>query len=717
MTEQAKVPAIRFAGFTDPWEQRKLGELEKDATLYMGRGRVISAKDMSNTPGTFPVYSSSALDNGRMGAYGKYMFNQELITWSIDGGGAVFYRRKHRFSVTNVSGYIAVNPEKINCKFLAYAMSLAHSRIKFDYTVKAHPSVIRSLYTMGIPISLQEQQVIGSFFSRLDNLITLHQRKYDKLVIFKKSMLEKMFPKDGESVPEIRFAGFTDPWEQRKASEVFQIVDDRGHPTLPVLSATQNQGMIYRDDSGRYIGHDESNEIGYKRVLPGDFVVHLRSFQGGFAHSQYEGITSPAYTVFRAKEPTSHSDRFWKHWFISEHFIAGLSTVTYGIRDGRSISVDEFMNTFLAFPAVEEQAAISRLLDYLDDLITLHQRKRESRIIRVRSFIWLAGDISGIGVSAYQPEREDRMTEGNTNAETLFCDYYEQWISVYKEGAIREVTMKKYRLTQAWLGRLIPDLKLADMDRVNYQKLINGYAEHHERQTTMDFHHQLKGAILDAVDEGLIQRDPTRKAIIKGKPPCSKKTKYLNQFELHAVLADLELGKGPSWDWLILLVAKTGLRFSEALGLTPDDFDFVHQTLSVSKTWDYKNGGGFVPTKNASSVRKVQLDWQLIMQLSTLLKDLPAGDPIFVNGKVYNSTANNILARHCERANVPVISIHGLRHTHASLLLFAGVSIASVSKRLGHASMNTTQDTYLHVIRELENKDVDIVMRALSTLI
>ena len=177
--------------------------------------------------------------------------------------------------------------------------------------------------------------------------------------------------------PQYKCINYTPAWEQRKASEVFQIVDDRGHPTLPVLSATQNQGMIYRDDSGRYIGHDESNEIGYKRVLPGDFVVHLRSFQGGFAHSQYEGITSPAYTVFRAKEPTSHSDRFWKHWFMSEHFIAGLSTVTYGIRDGRSISVDEFMNTFLAFPAVEEQAAISRLFDYLDDLITLHQRKRK----------------------------------------------------------------------------------------------------------------------------------------------------------------------------------------------------------------------------------------------------------------------------------------------------------------------------------------------------
>ena len=183
------------------------------------------------------------------------------------------------------------------------------------------------------------------------------------------------------------------------------------------------------------------------------------------------------------------------------------------------------------------------------------------------------------------------------------------------------------------------------------------------------------------------------------------------------MLGDLDLSGGPSWDWLILIVAKTGLRFSEALGLTPEDFDFAHQTLSVNKTWDYKNGGGFVPTKNASSMRKVQLDWQLIMQLSGLLKDLSPTEPIFVKGKVYNSTANSVLARHCKNVSVPTISVHGLRHTHASLLLFAGVSIASVSRRLGHASMTTTQETYLHVIQELENKDIDIVMRALSTLI
>lgn len=308
------------------------------------------------------------------------------------------------------------------------------------------------------------------------------------------------------------------------------------------------------------------------------------------------------------------------------------------------------------------------------------------------------------------------MLENKDDA--LFCDYYKRWVKVYKEGAIRDVTMDKYRLTQRWLDRLVPDLRLRDLDRISYQRLINDYAEQHERQTTMDFHHQLKGAILDAVDDGLIRRDPTRKVIIKGKQPRPKKIKYLNQFELHAVLADLELDAEPTLDWLILLVAKTGLRFSEALGLTPADFDFTHQTLSVDKTWDYKRGGGFVPTKNASSVRKVQMDWQLVMQFAGLLKGLAPTEPIFVGsgGKVYNSTANGVLARHCRRVGAPVISIHGLRHTHASLLLFAGVSIASVSRRLGHASMTTTQETYLHVIRELENKDVDIVMRSLAAL-
>lgn len=298
----------------------------------------------------------------------------------------------------------------------------------------------------------------------------------------------------------------------------------------------------------------------------------------------------------------------------------------------------------------------------------------------------------------------------------LFHEYYAQWIAVYKQGAIRKVTMDKYLMTHQWVKRLVPDLQLGNLTRIAYQQLLNDYAVFHERQTTMDFHHQLKGAILDAVDEGLISRDPTRKAIIKGKTPRIKKIKYLNQFELHTLLLSLDLKADVNWDWFILLVAKTGMRFSEAAALTPKDFDFSHQTLSISKTWDYKGGGGFQPTKNKSSMRKIQIDWQTVIQFSEMVKGMPGNEPIFVTDKVYNSTVNDILARHCKKAKVPVISIHGLRHTHASLLLFAGVSIASVARRLGHASMTTTQKTYLHIIQELENKDVDLVMRSLSGL-
>lgn len=298
----------------------------------------------------------------------------------------------------------------------------------------------------------------------------------------------------------------------------------------------------------------------------------------------------------------------------------------------------------------------------------------------------------------------------------LFSDYFERWITVYKEGAIRKVTMDKYKLSLSWVKKLAPKLKLCDIDRVAYQQLLNDYAKEHERQTTMDFHHHLKSAILDAVDEGLIERDPTRKVIIKGKSPREKKKKYLNQFELHTLLNGLNLKDHINYDWLILLIAKTGMRFSEAIALTPADFDFSHQLLSVNKTWNYKDGGGFQPTKNISSVRKIQLDWMIVSQFSALVKDLPVNEPIFVEKAIFNSTINNILNRHCTDLGIPVITIHGLRHTHASLLLFGGVSIASVAKRLGHSSMNTTEKTYLHIIQELENKDVDLVMRSLSGL-
>lgn len=313
-------------------------------------------------------------------------------------------------------------------------------------------------------------------------------------------------------------------------------------------------------------------------------------------------------------------------------------------------------------------------------------------------------------------QQEDVINVKNFTEDDLLVDYFEAWIDLYKVGAVRQPTIDKYHMSVKWLRRIAPKLMLKDLNRSNYQKILNAYGLYHEKVTTTDFHHQLKSMILDAVDDGLVPKDPTRKAICKGKTPRKKRKKYLNQYEMHNLLEDLKLDEGINWDWLILLIAKTGMRFSEAVGVTPQDFDFVSSTVSINKTWDYKNGGGFVPTKNKSSVRTIPIDWKLAMQMQQLVADLPKDQPIFGTSKTHDSTPNHWLHRHCRNIGAPEISIHGLRHTHASLLFAAGVSLASVSKRLGHSSTQTTQKVYLHLINELENKDNDIVMRYMSGL-
>ena len=302
--------------------------------------------------------------------------------------------------------------------------------------------------------------------------------------------------------------------------------------------------------------------------------------------------------------------------------------------------------------------------------------------------------------------------------EIKFHVYFYQWMKLYKKDAVRDVTYQKYQMTQRQLVKLAPDMLLSDLTRLTYQQLLNDYAESHERQTTMDFHRHLKSSIVDALEEELLKKDPTRKAIIKGVKQRKHKNKYLHQYELQALLNELELEGEINWDYFILLIAKTGLRFVEALGVTPKDFDFAHQTLTVSKTWNYKtNEGGFAPTKNKSSMRKIPLDWQTVIQFSQLTKKLTEDEPIFVDGMVYNDTVNHYLERLCKKSQIKVISVHGLRHTHASLLLYAGVSIASVARRLGHSNMTTTEHTYLHIIQELENQDNDKVMKHLASLI
>lgn len=227
-----------------------------------------------------------------------------------------------------------------------------------------------------IPKSVSEQQQIASYFKSLDSLIQETMKKISSLRQFKSASLQSMFPQAGETKPRVRFKGFEGEWESSKASEIFMTRDERNRPDLPVLSACQDiRGMAPRSISGYDISHDKSNEVTYKRVIPGQFVIHLRSFQGGFAHSSVEGITSPAYTVFGFKDIQLHNDYYWKYVFMSKNFIERLKAITYGIRDGRSISFKEFADMQFIFPSCDEQQQIANFFRSLDTQISLETQR------------------------------------------------------------------------------------------------------------------------------------------------------------------------------------------------------------------------------------------------------------------------------------------------------------------------------------------------------
>ncbi|MFS1221511.1 restriction endonuclease subunit S [Enterococcus lactis] len=179
-----------------------------------------------------------------------------------------------------------------------------------------------------------------------------------------------------KKAPTLRFPEFTDDWEERKSKDIFKPKIRKGEPDLPVLSVTQTSGVVYRDEVGIDIKYDISTLKNYKVIEPNDFVISLRSFQGGFELSDKLGITSPAYTIFVPKSPEEQNNLFWRIQFKRFQFIQSLKTVTFGIRDGKSISFNEFGDLKIKFPSnILEQQKIGAFFKKLDDTIALHQRK------------------------------------------------------------------------------------------------------------------------------------------------------------------------------------------------------------------------------------------------------------------------------------------------------------------------------------------------------
>nr|WP_254882524.1 restriction endonuclease subunit S [Bifidobacterium longum] len=388
MTEQAKVPAIRFAGFTDPWEQRKLGDvassfdygLNAAATEYDGQNKYLRITDIDDETHEFSKSDlTTPLADLAMSA--DYLLKESDLLFARTGasvGKTYLYRQFD--GMVYFAGFLirARIGEGADPEF-AYQATLTDAYKKYVAITSqrsGQPGVNAQEYAdyqLMLP-SKTEQQQIGMTLRSLDDLITLHQRKYDKLVVFKKSMLEKMFPKDGESVPEIRFAGFTDPWEQRKLGEIVSI--GAGAPPsafsagnfLYVKVDDLNESSHFQFDSAQRV--DANTAV--KPIRKGSIIFAKRGAAILGNKVRVLGKTAYIDTNMMALEPRGvDADFLWL--FINQ-------TGLYRIAD--TSTIPQINNKHIEpypvdIPNMAEQQAIGTFFSRLDDLITLHQRKLE----------------------------------------------------------------------------------------------------------------------------------------------------------------------------------------------------------------------------------------------------------------------------------------------------------------------------------------------------
>ena len=286
---------------------------------------------------------------------------------------------------TVASSLVAIRPKNIDGKYLFYILN---SDIEYSQRIlhdegAAQPNLsAKSVSEFIIPIpNIDEQKKLSSFFDSLSNLITLHQRKYDKLQVLKKAMLEKMFPKNGSSVPEIRFKGFTDAWEQRKVGDLL-IERNQQAPMsdeYPLMAFIANEGVAPKGE--RYdrsaLVTDTVNKL-YKKTEKGDFIYSSNNLEtGSIGLNKYgKACISPVYSIF---EPTGIADSdFLGRRLVRKDFINAMVKWRQGVIYGQwRIHESDFLKIEITVPSVEEQRKIGTYLDQLDNLITLHQRELE----------------------------------------------------------------------------------------------------------------------------------------------------------------------------------------------------------------------------------------------------------------------------------------------------------------------------------------------------
>ena len=393
MAKKEQVPAIRFQGFADPWEQRKLGDL-----VQFSKGTGYSKGDLGES-GT-PII-----------LYGRLYTQYETVIAKVDTfadpkAGSVYSRGGEVIvpasgetaedisiaSVVEKSGVllggdlnIITPPADLDAAFLA--ISISNGKPHEDMAKMAQGKSVVHLHNTDLEKidltfpCLDEQTQISGYFGAIDRLITLHQRKYDKLVAIKRSMLEKMFPREGSRFPEIRFAGFTDPWEQRKVGDLL-IERNQQAPMsdeYPLMAFIANEGVAPKGE--RYdrsaLVTDTVNKL-YKKTEKGDFIYSSNNLEtGSIGLNKYgKACISPVYSIF---EPTGIADSdFLGRRLVRKDFINAMVKWRQGVIYGQwRIHESDFLKIEIPVPSVEEQRKIGAYLDQLDNLITLHQCKLE----------------------------------------------------------------------------------------------------------------------------------------------------------------------------------------------------------------------------------------------------------------------------------------------------------------------------------------------------
>ena len=393
MAKQNK-PAIRFKGFTDAWEQRKLGEVveritRKNENLESTLPLTISAQyGLINQNEFFDKRIASKDVSGYfLVRNGEFAYNKS--TSSDAPWGAI--KRLDRYESGVLSTLYIVfkilDERKTSSDYIVtyYNTDLWHKGIQAIAAEGARNHGLLNVApadffetNLTMPKDYAEQQQIGSFFQQLDHLITLHQRKYDKLQVLKKAMLEKMFPKNGSSVPEIRFKGFTDAWEQRKVGELIEdyIEKTTVQNQYPVLTSSQQQGVVFQEDYFADRQVTTNDNIGYYVLPYGYFTYRSRSDTDVFIFNRNniidKGIISYYYPVFLPKDCDSN--------FLLRRLNHGIKKQLSMAAEGTGQKVlahNKFKNMIVDVPEIEEQQKIGLYFESLDHLITLHQRELE----------------------------------------------------------------------------------------------------------------------------------------------------------------------------------------------------------------------------------------------------------------------------------------------------------------------------------------------------